>query len=183
MTRFGWLVLFLASGCRPESDAGVDSQVSDDPIYELSMDPRFRAAYAEYEAQVTADGLADYVCPLNVDGTSAPRSISRSYAFSCSYWLSSADGSHATTCAVDFAFADQSCGVGRSNLLGQRSDHFRPGGIDQPAQLFQVLMEIGDIGRTLAWRGDQDRALHRGLDGNEVPNSSLAYWLVPAGRA
>src|SRR5215216_3658190 len=71
---------------------------------------------------------------------------------------------------LDLAFAYECAWVGSDDVLRNSAYHLRPGGINQPGQLFQMFGDMARVGRSLAWRCDEYNALNRIADGNQWSN-------------
>ena len=55
-------------------------------------------------------------------------------------------------------------------MLGDASNDFSSGGVDQPGQLFEVFGDVVGIGRALPRRGHQHHALDRITNLNQCSN-------------
>jgi hypothetical protein len=62
---------------------------------------------------------------------------------------------------VDFAFAQVGRGIGAVELLRQLADDNRTGRIRQPGELFEMLVDLMAVRRSLEWRADEERAFDR----------------------
>jgi hypothetical protein len=62
---------------------------------------------------------------------------------------------------VDFALAEVGRGIGAVELLRQLADDDCTGGIRQPGELFEVLVDLMAVDRALEWRTDEERAFDR----------------------
>jgi len=67
----------------------------------------------------------------------------------------------------DLAFSDQRGRIGSCDLLGDLPHDLGPGGVGEPGQFTQMLVNLRGIGGAFARCANQQRALHRGGDGDQ----------------